>query len=115
MTVVPDEYLMTLICDTCGETIRGTACVLPDAEVVWTRPSTVGAVPPSPPGRTAARTAASCPPRPVATRRATTTAPAASSASTTSTGGPSPRATRWPFPAEERGEPTGWRACFMLE
>ncbi|MFI6259912.1 STAS domain-containing protein [Micromonospora zamorensis] len=36
MTVVPDEYLMTLICDTCGETIRGTACVLPDAEVVWT-------------------------------------------------------------------------------
>ncbi|MEU8153249.1 STAS domain-containing protein [Micromonospora sp. NPDC048986] len=36
MTVVPDENLMTLICDTCGETIRGTACVLPDAEVVWT-------------------------------------------------------------------------------
>ncbi|MFI6064235.1 STAS domain-containing protein [Micromonospora sp. NPDC051227] len=36
MTAVPDEYLMTLICDTCGETIRGTACVLPDAEVVWT-------------------------------------------------------------------------------
>ncbi|MET8318599.1 STAS domain-containing protein [Micromonospora sp. NPDC005189] len=36
MTVVPDEHLMTLICDTCGETIRGTACVLPDAEVVWT-------------------------------------------------------------------------------
>ncbi|WP_433261174.1 STAS domain-containing protein [Micromonospora vinacea] len=36
MTVVPDDYLMTLICDTCGETIRGTACVLPDAEVVWT-------------------------------------------------------------------------------
>jgi len=36
MTVVPDDHLMTLICDTCGDTIRGTACVLPDAEVVWT-------------------------------------------------------------------------------
>ncbi|WP_434971562.1 STAS domain-containing protein [Micromonospora peucetia] len=36
MTVVPDEHLMTLICDSCGETTTGTACVLPDAEVVWT-------------------------------------------------------------------------------
>ncbi|MEU9509764.1 STAS domain-containing protein [Micromonospora sp. NPDC048170] len=36
MTVVPDEHLMTLICDTCGDTTTGTACVLPDAEVVWT-------------------------------------------------------------------------------
>ena len=36
MTVVPDDNLMTLICDTCGETTTGMACVLPDAEVVWT-------------------------------------------------------------------------------
>ncbi|SIM69088.1 STAS domain-containing protein [Micromonospora cremea] len=36
MTVVPDDHLMTLICDTCGDSIRATACVLPDAEVVWT-------------------------------------------------------------------------------
>lgn len=36
MTVVPDEHLMTLICDSCGETVTATACVLPDAEVVWT-------------------------------------------------------------------------------
>ncbi|PZG01920.1 anti-sigma factor antagonist [Micromonospora deserti] len=36
MTVVPDDNLMTLICDTCGDTITSTACVLPDAEVVWT-------------------------------------------------------------------------------
>ncbi|MEV4662682.1 STAS domain-containing protein [Micromonospora echinofusca] len=36
MTVVPDEHLMTLICDNCGDTTTGTACVLPDAEVVWT-------------------------------------------------------------------------------
>ncbi|WP_433532782.1 anti-sigma factor antagonist [Micromonospora sp. CA-263727] len=36
MTVVPDDNLMTLICDVCGETTTGTACVLPDAEVVWT-------------------------------------------------------------------------------
>ncbi|GIJ79585.1 anti-anti-sigma factor [Micromonospora phaseoli] len=36
MTVVPDDKLMTLICDVCGETTTGTACVLPDAEVVWT-------------------------------------------------------------------------------
>ncbi|KAB1128905.1 STAS domain-containing protein [Micromonospora sp. AMSO12t] len=36
MTVVPDEHLMTLICDSCGDTTTGTACVLPDAEVVWT-------------------------------------------------------------------------------
>ncbi|MGS2616774.1 STAS domain-containing protein [Micromonospora sp. LZ34] len=36
MTVVPDEHLMTLICDACGDTVRATACVLPDAEVVWT-------------------------------------------------------------------------------
>ncbi|BCJ62811.1 STAS domain-containing protein [Micromonospora endophytica] len=36
MTVVPDDNLMTLICDACGDTTTGTACVLPDAEVVWT-------------------------------------------------------------------------------
>ncbi|MBQ1074483.1 STAS domain-containing protein [Micromonospora sp. C31] len=36
MTVVPDEHRMTLICDSCGDTTTGTACVLPDAEVVWT-------------------------------------------------------------------------------
>ncbi|GAA2710530.1 STAS domain-containing protein [Micromonospora olivasterospora] len=36
MTVVPDDQRMTLICDTCGDTDTGTACVLPDAEVVWT-------------------------------------------------------------------------------
>lgn len=36
MTVVPDDHLMTLICDTCGDTVTATACVLPDAEVVWT-------------------------------------------------------------------------------
>ncbi|MEV0943450.1 STAS domain-containing protein [Micromonospora wenchangensis] len=36
MTVVPDEPLMTLICDSCGTVASGPACVLPDAEVVWT-------------------------------------------------------------------------------
>ncbi|MEU8167173.1 STAS domain-containing protein [Micromonospora sp. NPDC049004] len=36
MTVVPDDHLMTLICDTCGDSITAAACVLPDAEVVWT-------------------------------------------------------------------------------
>jgi anti-anti-sigma factor len=36
MTVVPDDTLMRLICDTCGDTVAGPACVLPDAEVVWT-------------------------------------------------------------------------------
>ncbi|WP_433125447.1 STAS domain-containing protein [Micromonospora sp. CA-240977] len=36
MTVVPDDQLMTLICDTCGASLTATACVLPDAEVVWT-------------------------------------------------------------------------------
>ncbi|WBB68469.1 STAS domain-containing protein [Micromonospora sp. WMMD812] len=36
MTVVPADQSMTLICDGCGDTITGTACVLPDAEVVWT-------------------------------------------------------------------------------
>ncbi|MFC7547387.1 STAS domain-containing protein [Plantactinospora sp. GCM10030261] len=36
MTVVPDDERMTLICDRCGDTISGTARVLPDAEVVWT-------------------------------------------------------------------------------
>ncbi|MEU6203358.1 STAS domain-containing protein [Micromonospora musae] len=36
MTVVPTDHLMTLICDGCGDTITGTAPVLPDAEVVWT-------------------------------------------------------------------------------
>ncbi|MBO4207013.1 STAS domain-containing protein [Micromonospora echinofusca] len=36
MTVVPDDTRMTLICDSCGTSVTGTACVLPDAEVVWT-------------------------------------------------------------------------------
>lgn len=36
MTVVPDDNMMTLICDGCGETAASTAVVLPDAEVVWT-------------------------------------------------------------------------------
>ncbi|TDC73039.1 anti-sigma factor antagonist [Micromonospora sp. KC606] len=36
MTVVPDDHLMTLICDSCGDTVTGASCVLPDAEVVWT-------------------------------------------------------------------------------
>ncbi|RGC65929.1 STAS domain protein [Micromonospora sp. MW-13] len=36
MTVVPDDHLMTLICDDCGDSTTGHACVLPDAEVVWT-------------------------------------------------------------------------------
>ncbi|WP_435205231.1 STAS domain-containing protein [Micromonospora sp. bgisy143] len=36
MTVVPDDNLMTLICDVCGDSLTATACVLPDAEVVWT-------------------------------------------------------------------------------
>ncbi|MFC3502817.1 STAS domain-containing protein [Micromonospora krabiensis] len=36
MTVVPSDHTMTLICDGCGDTITGTARVLPDAEVVWT-------------------------------------------------------------------------------
>ncbi|MER7335709.1 MULTISPECIES: STAS domain-containing protein [unclassified Micromonospora] len=36
MTVVPDENTMTLICDSCGDVTTGAACVLPDAEVVWT-------------------------------------------------------------------------------
>ncbi|MER7456809.1 STAS domain-containing protein [Micromonospora sp. NPDC126480] len=36
MTVVPDDNMMTLICDGCGETAVSTAVVLPDAEVVWT-------------------------------------------------------------------------------
>lgn len=36
MTVVPDDPLMTLICDSCGTVASGPACVLPDAEVVWT-------------------------------------------------------------------------------
>jgi len=36
MTVVPADHLMSLICDDCGDTITGAACVLPDAEVVWT-------------------------------------------------------------------------------
>ncbi|MFC0033328.1 STAS domain-containing protein [Micromonospora chaiyaphumensis] len=36
MTVVPAEHLMLLICDTCGDSVRGTGCTLPDAEVVWT-------------------------------------------------------------------------------
>ncbi|MEU4555344.1 anti-anti-sigma factor [Micromonospora violae] len=42
MTVVPDDHLMTLICDTCGDTVKATACVLPDAEVVWTLVSEQG-------------------------------------------------------------------------
>ncbi|SCG64505.1 STAS domain-containing protein [Micromonospora coxensis] len=36
MTVVPHDHLMTLICDSCGDTVTGPTCVLPDAEVVWT-------------------------------------------------------------------------------
>lgn len=36
MTVVPAHHLMTLICDGCGDTVTAAACVLPDAEVVWT-------------------------------------------------------------------------------
>ncbi|WP_025617309.1 STAS domain-containing protein [Salinispora cortesiana] len=36
MTVVPDDHMMTLICDGCGETAASTAVVLPDDEVVWT-------------------------------------------------------------------------------
>ncbi|MEV0154226.1 STAS domain-containing protein [Micromonospora sp. NPDC050686] len=36
MTVVPADHLWTLICDGCGDAVTGTACVLPDAEVVWT-------------------------------------------------------------------------------
>ncbi|MDG4811096.1 STAS domain-containing protein [Micromonospora sp. WMMD1120] len=42
MTVVPDEHLMTLICDACGESVQASACVLPDAEVVWTLVSEQG-------------------------------------------------------------------------
>ncbi|MFI7658516.1 STAS domain-containing protein [Micromonospora parva] len=42
MTVVPDDHLMTLICDTCGDSVKATACVLPDAEVVWTLVSEQG-------------------------------------------------------------------------
>lgn len=36
MTVVPSEHLMLLICDGCGDSVTGTGCILPDAEVVWT-------------------------------------------------------------------------------
>ncbi|GIM84691.1 STAS domain-containing protein [Salinispora arenicola] len=36
MTVLPDDNMMTLICDGCGETAASTAVVLPDEEVVWT-------------------------------------------------------------------------------
>ncbi|GGR76212.1 hypothetical protein GCM10010169_20430 [Micromonospora fulviviridis] len=36
MTVVPAEHLMMLICDGCGDSVTGTGCTLPDAEVVWT-------------------------------------------------------------------------------
>ncbi|MEW2331717.1 STAS domain-containing protein [Micromonospora chersina] len=36
MTVVPAEHLMMLICDGCGDSVTGTGCILPDAEVVWT-------------------------------------------------------------------------------
>ncbi|MDH6462699.1 anti-anti-sigma factor [Micromonospora sp. A200] len=36
MTVVPAENQMSMICDGCGDTVTGTANVLPDAEVVWT-------------------------------------------------------------------------------
>lgn len=35
MTVVPDDELVQLICDGCGDLVTG-APVLPDAEVVWT-------------------------------------------------------------------------------
>ncbi|MEU1886699.1 STAS domain-containing protein [Micromonospora sp. WMMD987] len=75
MTVVPDDPLMTLICDSCGTVASGPACVLPDAEVVWTfvaeqgwtgspfatgphrcpRCELVGAPAPAPPARAARR------------------------------------------------------------
>ncbi|SCL23804.1 anti-anti-sigma factor [Micromonospora pallida] len=42
MTVVPEDRLMTLICDSCGESATGLACVLPDAEVVWTLVTDLG-------------------------------------------------------------------------
>jgi hypothetical protein len=42
MTVVSEDRLMTLICDTCGESTTGLACVLPDAEVVWTLVTDLG-------------------------------------------------------------------------
>ncbi|MEU4569802.1 STAS domain-containing protein [Micromonospora sp. NPDC023956] len=42
MTVVSEERLMTLTCDTCGESTTGLACVLPDAEVVWTLVTDLG-------------------------------------------------------------------------
>ncbi|WBB80746.1 STAS domain-containing protein [Micromonospora sp. WMMD882] len=42
MTVVPEDRLMTLICDTCGEAATGRAYVLPDAEVVWTLVTDLG-------------------------------------------------------------------------
>lgn len=35
MTVAPED-LMTLVCDTCGDTITGAGSLLPDTEVVWT-------------------------------------------------------------------------------
>lgn len=35
MTVVPDDEHVQLICDACGDTLTGTAPVLPDAEIVW--------------------------------------------------------------------------------
>lgn len=42
MTVVPEGHLMTLICDTCGESTTGSGCALPDAEVVWTLVAELG-------------------------------------------------------------------------
>ncbi|WDZ83221.1 STAS domain-containing protein [Micromonospora cathayae] len=42
MSVVPEDRLLTLICDTCGESASGRACVLPDAEVVWTLVTELG-------------------------------------------------------------------------
>ncbi|MBY8870637.1 STAS domain-containing protein [Micromonospora sp. PLK6-60] len=35
MTAVPDEHVLTLICDSCGDTITDSASPLTDAEVVW--------------------------------------------------------------------------------
>lgn len=86
MTVVPDDHLMTLICDTCGETVKATACVLPDAEVVWTLVSEQGWS--GSPFATGPHRCPHCSLLPLllaATRRAATTVLAASSASTTST------------------------------
>lgn len=36
MTVVPNDELVQLICDGCGDTVAGAAPVLADTEIVWT-------------------------------------------------------------------------------